>query len=64
METPFDYDGRTDTCTGCADVVHAGDMVVPVTEDRPDRLLCIACWWFLAAGLALPAWARGGMGPT
>ena len=57
MSTPFEWTGSIDSCTGCAEVIHRGDMVAAVTEDRPDRVLCVACWWRLACDLPLPAWA-------
>ncbi len=59
MEAPFRYVGRADTCIGCVDVIRAGDTVAPVSHDRPDRLLCVACWWLQACDLPLPGWARG-----
>lgn len=57
---PFEYAGGRDTCMGCADIIGAGDMVAPVSDDRPDRLLCVACWWLAGCDLALPRWARPG----
>jgi hypothetical protein len=59
MEAPFEYAGSTDTCIGCADILHAGDTVAPISEDRPDRLLCVSCWWLQACELPLPGWSRG-----
>lgn len=56
---PYDYAGGRDSCLGCADIIHAGDPVVPMSEDRPDRLLCVACWWLQECDLALPRWSRG-----
>ena len=57
MATPFEYPGNVDSCTGCAEIIHGGDLVAPITEDRPDRLLCIACWWRVESDPPRPAWA-------
>ncbi len=62
METPFEYDGSGEICMGCVEIIRPGDMVAPVSEDRPDRLLCIACWWLRSCELALPAWSRDEVG--
>ena len=62
METPFEYGGGRDTCMGCAEVIHRGDMVAPVSDDRPERLLCVACWWSRQCDLPLPGWARRSAG--
>ncbi|MGH9155548.1 MAG: hypothetical protein ACRD1K_06890 [Acidimicrobiales bacterium] len=58
METPFEYVGRGETCIGCADIIRAGDTVAPFSDDRPDQMLCVACWWLQACELPLPGWAR------
>ena len=55
---PYEYAGGRDSCIGCADIIHAGDVVVAVSDDRPDRLLCVACWWSQECDMALPRWAR------
>jgi hypothetical protein len=31
---------------------------VAISDDRPDRLLCFACWWLQECDLPLPRWAR------
>lgn len=62
METPFEYGGSADTCIGCADIIQGGDVVAPISVDRPDRLLCVACWWLRAAELPLPRWSRASRG--
>ncbi len=59
MGTPFEYTGRGETCMGCVEIIGAGDMVAPLSEDRPERLLCVACWWLHACDLPLPGWTRG-----
>ncbi len=59
MEAPYRYVGRPDTCIGCADIITAGHTVAPISDDRPDRLLCVACWWLQACELPLPRWTRG-----
>lgn len=64
MVAPFEYVGRRETCIGCVDVIHAGDLVVPISEERPDRLLCVACWWLLACELPVPGWTRSSGGRT
>lgn len=61
---PYEYAGGRDSCMGCADIIHTGDTVVPMSEDRPDRLLCVACWFLAECDLALPRWARGDSGRT
>ena len=58
MEAPFEYHGRAETCIGCADIIRDGDSVAPVADDRPDRLLCVACWWLVACELPPPGWVR------
>lgn len=58
MVTPYEYAGRGETCIGCVDIIHAGDTVASMSEDRPDRLLCIACWWLQECDLTLPSWTR------
>jgi hypothetical protein len=58
VEAPFEYAGTGDTCTGCADIIRSGDTVGPISGDRPDRLLCVGCWWLQASELPLPRWAR------
>jgi hypothetical protein len=55
---PFAYAGGRDTCIGCADIIRTGDMVAPISEDRPDRLVCVACWCLAECDLAWPRWAR------
>ncbi|MDP1805780.1 MAG: hypothetical protein Q8K72_11475 [Acidimicrobiales bacterium] len=55
---PYDYAGGRDSCIGCADIIRTGDTVVPLSDDRPDRLLCFACWWLTECDLPLPRWAR------
>ena len=55
---PYEYAGGRDSCIGCADIIHAGDTVVPLSDDRPDRLLCVACWWSRECDMVLPRWAR------
>ena len=60
MTAPFEFAGGRETCFGCVDIIHAGDTVAPVSDDRPDRLLCVACWWLRSCELALPRWSRGG----
>lgn len=59
MEAPFEYAGSGDTCIGCVDIIRPGDTVGPISDDRPDRLLCVGCWWLRASELPLPRWARG-----
>ncbi|HJV09599.1 MAG TPA: hypothetical protein VJ653_07950 [Acidimicrobiales bacterium] len=56
--TPFEYAGGRDSCIGCADLIHAGDLVAAIAAERPDWLLCVACWWAQACDLPLPRWAR------
>ena len=56
--TPYQYEGGRDSCIGCADMIHTGDTVVRFSDDRPDHLLCVACWWLRECDLALPRWAR------
>ncbi len=63
MATPYEYTGRGDTCMGCVEVIAAGEMVAPASEERPEHLLCVACWWLQQSDLPLPAWARGRPGP-
>ena len=58
MGTPFEYVGRGEVCMGCVDVIRAGDTVAPVADDRPERLLCVACWWLQECALPLPRWTR------
>ena len=55
---PYDYEGGRDSCIGCADIIRTGDTVVALSDDRPDRLLCFACWWLQECDLPLPRWAR------
>ena len=55
---PYDYAGGRDSCIGCAEIIRTGDSVVPLSDDRPDRLLCFACWWLQECDMALPRWAR------
>lgn len=64
METPFEYVGMGETCIGCADIIRAGDTVAPSSDDRPDQMLCVACWWLRACDLPLPGWTRGTSGRT
>lgn len=64
MQAPFRYVGRADTCIGCVDVIRPGDTVAPISDDRPDRLLCVVCWWLQACELPLPRWMRGTGGRT
>ena len=56
---PFEFPGGRDSCIGCADIIRTGDTVVAFSEDRPDRLLCFACWCLQECALPLPRWARG-----
>lgn len=64
MAAPFEYTGRGDVCTGCAEVILAGDLAGTLSEDRPERLLCVTCWWLRSCQLPLPAWAgRGAPAP-
>ena len=63
MTAPHEYTGRGDTCMGCVDIIRRGEMVVPVSEERPDHLLCVACWWLQECDLDLPAWSRGARWP-
>ena len=58
MGAPFEYVGHGEVCMGCVDVIRAGDTVVAVAQDRPERLLCVACWWLQECDLPLPRWAR------
>lgn len=58
MGAPFEYGGHGEVCMGCVDVIRAGDTVAPVADDRPERLLCVACWWLQESGLPLPRWTR------
>ena len=60
MLAPFEYVGSVETCLGCVNVIHTGDIVAPVSEDRSDRLLCVACWWLDGCGLPLPMWETRG----
>ena len=55
---PFEFPGGRDSCIGCADIIRPGDTVVPLSDDRPDRLLCVACWWSQECDMPLPRWAR------
>lgn len=64
MEAPFEYGGSGETCIGCTTLIAAGDMVAPISEDRPDRLVCAACWWLQACELPLPGWSRRSGGRT
>ncbi len=64
MAAPYEYTGRGDTCMGCVDVIAAGEMVAPMSDDRPERLLCVACWWLVECELPLRAWARGTRWPA
>ncbi|MDQ3896323.1 MAG: hypothetical protein M3326_03560 [Actinomycetota bacterium] len=63
MTAPFEYAGRGDTCMGCVDTIHAGETVAAMSDERPERLLCVACWWLQACDLPLPAWTRGARRP-
>jgi hypothetical protein len=63
MAAPHEYAGQGETCLGCADVIRAGDMVVAMSDERPERLLCVSCWWLLECDLPVPAWARGSRWP-
>ena len=56
---PYEYAGGRDSCIGCADIIRPGDTVVPLCDDRPDRLLCVACWLSQECDMPLPRWARG-----
>ena len=58
MGAPFQYVGRGDVCMGCVDVVRAGDTVAAVDDDRPERIVCVACWWLQECDLPLPRWSR------
>jgi hypothetical protein len=53
---PFEHRGGIDNCTGCGEIIHSGDLVAPITPDRPDRLVCVGCWWRVECDLPLPAW--------
>lgn len=64
VATPFEYSGNCDSCIGCAETIHAGDTVVLLSEDRPERLLCVACWWLMECDLPLPAWAPRAAAPA
>ena len=55
---PYEYAGGRASCIGCADIIHTGDTFVPLSDDRPDRLLCVACWWLHECDLPLPRWTR------
>ena len=55
---PYEFVGGRDSCIGCADIIRPGDTVVPLSDDRPDRLLCFACWWLQECDMPLPRWAR------
>ncbi len=59
MTAPYEYPGRGDTCMGCVDIIRQGDMVGAMSAERPDHVLCIACWWLQECDLELPAWGRG-----
>lgn len=59
MTAPFEYTGRGDTCMGCVDVISAGEIVAPMSNERPERLLCVACWWLQECDLPFQAWIRG-----
>ncbi len=62
MAAPFEYAGRGEICTGCVEVIRAGDMVGPISAERSQHQLCAACWWLRECDLPLPAWTRGGRG--
>lgn len=64
MATPFEYGGQCDSCIGCAETIHAGDTVGLLSDDRPDRLLCVACWWLRECDLPLPGWAPRAIAPV
>jgi hypothetical protein len=64
MGSPFEYVGHGEVCMGCVDVIRTGDTVAPVDEDRPERLLCVACWWLQQCDLSLPSWTRPAGGRT
>lgn len=64
MGAPFEYSGSSETCIGCVDLIRAGDTVGTFSEDRPERLLCVACWWLQACDLPLPGWSRRAAGRT
>jgi hypothetical protein len=55
---PFEYAGGRDTCIGCADIIRTGDMVAAISDDRPDRLVCVACLWLTECDMVWPRWAR------
>ena len=63
MAAPYEYAGNGDICTGCVEIIHDGDVVGPISDDRPEQLLCVACWWSRECDLPLPAWTRGGRWP-
>ncbi len=63
MAAPYEYTGRADTCMGCVDIIRPGAIVKAVSDDRPDQLLCVACWWLQECDLGLPAWSRGARRP-
>ena len=46
----FTFAGRPYTGLG-------GDTVGLLSDDRPDRMLCVACWWLRECDLPLPGWA-------
>ncbi|MGI8806263.1 MAG: hypothetical protein ACR2KK_00130 [Acidimicrobiales bacterium] len=60
MEAPFEYAGSGDICIGCVDIIRTGDTVASMSDDRADRLLCVACWWLQACDLQLPGWTQRG----
>ena len=63
MAAPYEYAGNGDICTGCVEIIHKGDMVAPVSDERSQHMLCVACWWSRACDLPLPAWSRSGRRP-
>jgi hypothetical protein len=33
-------------------------MVAAISDDRPDRLVCVACLWLTECDMVWPRWAR------
>lgn len=58
MEPPFEHLGSPDTCLGCGEIIVAHDLVAALAPERPDRIVCVGCWWLDSCDLPLPAWGR------